>query len=94
MRRGQRGSAPKKFGGHHCRDGTTSVGFDAVGASAGRWVMRWVILASSPLQWLQAARRLSGSYQLPPRATGVMWSTVFAVMVQPGNPIWQVWLSR
>ena len=54
---------------------------------------RAAILASSPLQCLQAARRLDGSYHAPPSATGCMWSTESATLAQPGSPIWQVLLS-
>lgn len=37
------------------------------------------------LQGEHAARRLVGSYHSPPHETGVMWSTVVAVWVQPGS---------
>jgi hypothetical protein len=86
-------------GVHHGLDGSTVLGVTVcvccvwVGAGVlGVW--RCATFPSTPLQCAQAARKLLSSYQLPPHATGVMWSTVLAVVVQPSIPIWQVWLSR
>lgn len=90
MRRGQAVCRFKKNPGHHSRDAiTVVVPVDFITFR----VTFCAILASSPLQCLQAARRFEGSYHAPPRDTGCMWSTVFAVTVQPGSDIWQVLLS-
>ena len=43
-----------------------------------------------PLHLAQAALRLDPSYQLPPLATGMMWSTVVAMPLQPLALIWQM----
>jgi len=80
---------------HHCRDGAEVMPVTLVLLVVGvcSRLTRAAILASSPLQCLQAARRLDGSYHAPPKATGCMWSTESATLAQPGSPIWQVLLS-